>query len=152
MTMEKHQAASCMILKTNEQQWLVPRNIVAEVIKYSFINTSEDKDSGMSFIEWRGCRLPHITLFKPGQCVKPEASEENRVVIVYGLQNPGILPYYSFQISKSPQLLQVGDNDLTQIKTQSLHPGELMQVEVDGIKAIIPQVDYFENSILKRIH
>jgi len=150
--MQKLQSASCMILKTNEQQWLVPRNIIAEVIKYSFIDASEDKDSGLSFIEWRGCRLPHITLFKPGEAVKTDTPEENRVVIVYGLQNPGILPYYSFQISKSPQLLQVDESDMKQINTQSLHPGQLMQVEVEGIKAFIPQVDYFENSILKRIH
>ncbi len=152
MNKQEIQSASCMMLKTNEQQWLVPRNIIAEVIKYSFVDASRDKDSGLSFIEWRGCRLPHITLFKSEGVIETESSGENRVVIVYGLQNPGILPYYSFQISKSPQLLQVSESDLKQIHTPNLHPGELMQVEVDGIKAIIPQVDYFENSILKRIH
>jgi hypothetical protein len=131
---------------------LVPRNIVAEVLRYSFVEFNEDDDSGINSFDWRGCNVPLISNSLLGDIAEADLDEDTRVVICYGLQNNHVLPFYGFTVLKSPQLLQLTETDMTEITDAPLHPGELMKVTMEDAEVIIPKVEYFETPVLKLIH
>lgn len=143
------QKASCMLLGISGKHMLVPRTIVAEVVRYSFINFRKDEIRGIDSFEWRGCQVPHVQSNVIGGTDDTEIDDEARMVIFYGLKDSQKLPFYGLTVRRSPQLVQVGDADLEEIDTESLHPGELMQVRIKDVDAFIPKVDHLENSLLK---
>lgn len=149
MTEESQRKGSCLLLGINDLQMLVPRTIVAEVIRHSFLDFRTDESSGLDSFEWRGCQVPLIRNKVLGDIPESTIDEESRVVIFYGLKKPQQLPFYGVTVTRSPQLLQVGDEDLEEVQGQSLHPAELMKVRVKDSEAFIPKVDHFENALLQ---
>lgn len=143
---------SCVLLKGSNTQMLVPRNLVAEVIRHHFVVLREDDETGLCSFVWRGCRVPHVRNTLLGELAAGDNIEDARMVVFYGLKNTRVLPFYGFSVSHRPRLLQAGEEDLEEIRDAALHPGELMRVAVNGTEAFVPRVDYFEDSILKLIH
>lgn len=141
-----------MLLGISDKNMLVPRTIVAEVVRYSFINFRKDEIRGISSFEWRGCQVPHLGSNVVGSTDDAVIDDEARVVIFYGLKDSQKLPFYGMTVRRSPQLVQVGDEDLEEIEAESLHPGELMQVRIKDVDAFIPKVDHLENSLLKLLN
>jgi hypothetical protein len=74
------------------------------------------------------------------------------MVIFYGLKDSQKMPFYGLTVTRSPQLVQVSDEDLEEVETDSLHPGELMQIRIKDVDAFIPKVDHIENSLLKLLN
>ena len=146
------QKASCMLLGISDRHMLVPRTMIAEVVRYSFINFRKDEIRGVSSFEWRGCQVPHLESNVVGSKQDAEIDDEARMVIFYGLKDSQKMPFYGLTVTRGPQLVQVGDEDLEEIETDSLHPGELMQVRLKDIEAFIPKVDHIENSLLKLLN
>jgi len=146
------QKASCMLLGLKDRQMLVPRTMVAEIVRYSFINFEQDEMRGIDSFEWRGCQVPHLKSNVIGIEEDTEFDDEARVVIFYGLKDTQKMPFYGMTVNRSPQLLQVGDEDLEEIDVESLHPAELMQVRIKDGEAFIPKVDQIENSLLKLLN
>ena len=146
------QKASCLLLSTKSCQMLVPRNIVAEVLRYSFVEFNEEDDSGLHSFAWRGCSVPLISNSLLGEITEGDLDEDTRVVICYGLKDNHMLPFYGFTVLKSPQLLQLTESDMTELTEVPLHPGELMKVTLQDAEVIIPKVEYFEDPVLKNIH
>lgn len=152
MSEHGQQKASCMLLGISDKHMLVPRTIVAEVVRYSFITFRKDEIRGINSFEWRGCQVPHLAGNVVGSQEDSDVDDEARVVIFYGLKDSKKLPYYGMTIRRSPQLVQVGDEDLEEVEAETLHPGELMQVRVKDVDAFIPKVDHLENSLLKLLN
>ena len=146
-----NQKASCMLLKIGEQSMLVPRNIVAEIVRQSFLTIGEDSGKGLRTFEWRGCQVPCVSTGLLGGISEGDVDENTRMVIFYGMKNTNALPFYGFMVSEGPQLLQLGEDDIQEVKAGGLDAGELMQVDVKGNRAFIPKIDYFEDSILKML-
>lgn len=138
---------NCLLLTLNERQILVPRNLVAEVMRYSFLKFETDKRSGLQVFEWRGHQVPHLSGDMFGDKAEVIINEDTKVAILHGLKYQKQLPFYSFTLSRSPRLLRVSEADLKEIKGVELHPGELMQVSLENSTAFIPKVDHFENII-----
>jgi hypothetical protein len=149
MSEHNQQKASCMLLGISGKQMLVPRNMIAEVVRHSFINFRRDEIRGINSFEWRGCQVPHVESNVVGSENASAIDDEARVVIFYGLRDSRKMPFYGMTVNRSPQLLQVGDEDMEEIAPESSHPGELMQVRIKDVNAFIPKVDHIENSLLK---
>ncbi len=152
MSEHGQQKASCMLLGISDKHMLVPRTIVAEVVRYSFITFRKDEIRGIDSFEWRGCQVPHLAGNVVGSKQDADIDDEARVVIFYGLKDSKKLPYYGMTIRRSPQLVQVGDEDLEEMEAVDLHPGELMKVRIKDVDAFIPKVDHLENSLLKLLN
>jgi len=152
MSEHGQQKASCMLLGISDKHMLVPRNIVAEVVRYSFITFRKDEIRGIDSFEWRGCQVLHLAGNVVGSKEDADIDDEARVVIFYGLKDSKKLPYYGMTIRCSPQLVQVGDEDLEEMEAVDLHPGELMKVRIKDVDAFIPKVDHLENSLLKLLN
>lgn len=152
MAEHNQQKASCMLLGLSDRQMLVPRNMIAEVVRFSFINFRRDEIRGINSFEWRGCQVPHVESNVVGNEKDDVIDDEARVVIFYGLKDSQKMPFYGMTVNRSPQLLQVGDEDLEEIDPETLHPAELMQVRIKDVEAFIPKVDHIENSLLKLLN
>lgn len=144
--------SSCLLLTINDTRLLVPRTLVAEVIRHTFVDLEEDEETGLRTFDWRGCRVPHIRNVPGGEIDLGGTQDEARLVIFYGLQDTRALPFYGLSVSRSPQLLLVEEQDLKELDDGSAHPAALMTVTLQGKDAVIPRVDYFENAILKLMH
>ena len=141
--------SNCMLLTLNSSRLLVPRNIVAEVVRYSFLRFTQDPRSGLEFFDWRGRQVPHVRSELLGALADPEVNDDTKVAVFHGLRNRDLLPYYGFTISGSPRLLRVTESDVVQIEENELQSGELMRVTVDKGEACIPKVDYIETSLIE---
>lgn len=139
---------SCLLLPINDLHMLVPRNMVAEVIPYSFLKFELDAQTGLERFEWRGRLVPVISSDRPGDLSGAQDNEEAQVAIFYGLKNQKQLPFYSFAITGNPKLLRVSEGDLEELTDVELHPAELMRISLNEHIAFIPKVDHFENIIL----
>ena len=145
------QKSSCLLLGLNELNMLVPRALVAEVIKYAFVEIKHDETTGLNSFDWRGCQVPMVPGDLIGQLDAKEFDEEARVLIFYGLRHPQDLPFYAITATKSPQLLQVGDEDLVEDIESELQAVELMKIVINGSGAFIPKIDYLENATLESL-
>lgn len=141
--------SSCLLLALDGPAMLVPRTVVAEVLKYSLVGMTRDGESGLDFFDWRGCRVPLAASRVGGDALAATIDDDARIVILYGLTSPQKLPFYGVIANKSPQLLQVGADDLEALQERDLDPGELMRVIAKGAPAYIPRTDHFERSLLK---
>ena len=139
---------NCMLLTLNSLRMLVPRNIVAEVVRYSFLRFTRDADSDLEYFDWRGRRVPHVKSAALCGDAEPEVNEDTKVAVFHGLRNRDLLPYYGFTISGSPRLLRVSEADITQLDTATMHPAEVMRVTIDQGEACIPKVDHIETTLL----
>lgn len=148
-TGQSQQKASCMLLGINDKYMLVPRTMIAEVVRYSFIKVHKDEIRGINAFEWRGCQVPHLESNVIGNGEADKIDDEARVVIFYGLKDSKKMPFYGLTISRSPQLVQVGNADLEEFTPETVHPGELMNVRIKDVEAFIPKVDHIENTLLK---
>lgn len=136
---------NCMLLALQHQNMLVPRNIVAEVIRLSVLRFIRDQHSGLDFFEWRGHKVPLLGSSMLGEAHAVECTDDSKVAVLYGLRSQEQLPYYGITIARSPRLLRLSENDLEHIAGVQLHSGEVMRVRMDQGEAFIPKVDYFES-------
>jgi hypothetical protein len=143
---------NCMLLTLKEQHMLVPRNVVAEVIRFSFLRFNRDIHTGLEFFDWRGHSVPHLSNTVLGEKQEIECNEDTKVAVFHGLRNQQQLPYYGFTIARSPRLLRLSESDLEHIEDAKLHTGELMRVSMSHGEAFIPKVDYFENLIIELLN
>jgi hypothetical protein len=143
------QQASCLLLTLDGPNMLVPRMVVADVLKNTFIELTRDEDSGLEFLEWRSCQVPLVNTAVAGKFIAAKVEEEARLIIFYGLTDPQRLPFYAIMVSRGPQLLQVSAQDMEEISEQPLQDWELMKIKVQGNAAFIPKVDHFERSLLR---
>lgn len=149
------QKASCMLLSISDKNMLVPRTMIAEVVRYNFVNFSHDEMRGINSFEWRGCQVPHLesnVVNSEGGADSTTIDDEARVVVLYGLKDSHKMPFYGVTVTRSPQLLQVGDDDLEEIPVETPHPGELMKVRIKDVDAFIPKVDHLESTLLKLLN
>lgn len=148
---EDQPRASCFLLSARQRQLLVPRNLVAEVVRHSFVEFSEHEESGLVMFSWRGCSVPHVNDSLENGITTKDIDEESRVVVCYGLVNNRKLPFYGITVTVSPQPLQLADNDLEVMADAQLSSDELMKVKFQDKELCIPKVEYLEKSILKLV-
>lgn len=140
---------NCLLLTLGTGSMLVPRNLVAEVVRYSFLRFSQHPLSGLEVFDWRGRQVPHLRSSVLGESAEPNINDDTKVAVFHGLRNRELLPFYGFTICGSPALLRVSEGELLQIDAEAAHPGELMRVAFDQREAYIPKVDYFENGLIE---
>jgi hypothetical protein len=147
---EQAREGNCMLLAFDAHQMLLPRNIVAEVIRHTFVSL-EPHSAGLHQFEWRDRHVPLLEHEELTSLFAVQPGEETRIAVMHGLKDQRKLPFYGIAIARSPKLLRVSEKDIAVVECDPLGRAELMRVTLAEGEAFIPRVDYLENLILEML-
>lgn len=130
---------------------LVPNVAIAEVMPFIEPQTAGDDapDWLLGHIDWRGHRLPLISVEAVQGDPCPAIDRETRVAVINTIKGEGGVPFYAIITRGIPHLVRLGEEDVE--STGALEParGELARVVVDRERATIPDLDTLESLVAK---
>jgi len=144
---DNSQSLQCVMIPVNNRQLLLPNVSIAEVIDFDGTQTGANTpDWLIGFVEWRGLQLPVISYdaANDGELVVP--GENRGRIIVLNTIGPGHArsPFMAMATQGIPSQARLDESQVKQLEAEP-GPADLMQVEVDGETAWIPNLEYLES-------
>ncbi|WP_372964162.1 chemotaxis protein CheW [Marinobacter sp.] len=151
---ENSQSLSCVMIPVSDRQLLLPNVSIAEVVDLN--STSADTNTPdwlVGFIEWRGLNLPVISydVANGGNLVMPGANRGRIIVINTIGPKHEQLPFMALVTQGIPSQNHLTEEQIRELEGQP-GPADLMQVEVDGEAAWIPNLEYLESLAAEARH
>ncbi|AUI69445.1 chemotaxis protein CheW [Beggiatoa leptomitoformis] len=136
--------------------FLLPSTLVAEVTPYTSPTPVADTQPEwlLGTIQWREQKVPVLSINTALSLPTVNISNNYRIVVLYGLEAPQMLPFYAFLATDIPQALSVKPEDLLnpyEEKRKGLIFG-VQLAEKDHLKnAWLPDFTYLEGLIKKSL-
>ena len=141
-----HATVRCLLIPIGDGQILLPSVVIAEVSPDMEVSSETHT---MGFINWRGQRVPLISL-EQTLSLPVIATKKARTVILYGLDYTQTMPFYAFKTTDVPRTHLVKEESLTYSKEVS--SGLVFTVSIDkGDTIWIPDLNYLENIVHKTL-
>ena len=148
---DNSQSLQCVMIPVNDRQLLLPNVSIAEVVDFEGTETGANTpDWLVGFIEWRGLKLPVISYDAAnGEPLVVPGDNRGRIIVLNTI-GPG------HQTSPFMAMVTQGIPSQTRLEAEQLHqrdaepgPADLMQVDVDGELAWIPNLEHLESLAAK---
>ncbi|XKH02091.1 chemotaxis protein CheW [Marinobacter nauticus] len=148
---ENSQSLQCVLIPVHGRQLLLPNVSIAEVVDFEGTETGANTpDWLVGFVEWRGLKLPVISYdaANDGQFVVP--GENRGRIIVLNTIGPGHRksPFMALVTQGIPSQTRLEESQVQKMDAEP-GPADLMQVEVDGDIAWIPNLEHLESLAAK---
>lgn len=148
---ENSQSLQCVLIPVHGRQLLLPNVSIAEVVDFEGTETGANTpDWLVGFVDWRGQKLPVISYdaANHGQFVVP--GENRGRIIVLNTIGPGHQksPFMALVTQGIPSQTRLDEDQVRQLDAEP-GPADLMQVEVDGDIAWIPNLEHLESLAAK---
>jgi hypothetical protein len=144
--------SSCLLIKVDKLQLIVPRVLVAEVVDLEGINFSSSPNKDIKMFEWRDYQVPLVSATLLSEECSTQIHQHSKIIVLHAVVNREKLPFYAFIASANPRLLVVAAGSIEERSGQK-QAGEfspvLMPVKVEGELAVIPRVHQIEKFILE---
>ena len=144
---DNSQTLSCVMIPVGGRQLLLPNVSIAEVVDYA----SNDAGAGApdwlaGHLEWRGLSLPVISYDAAnGGNLSIPGDNRGRIVVLNSISdNNKKLRFMALITQGIPSQVRITEEHLKQLNGEN-GPADLMQVDVDGEAAWIPNLDYLES-------
>lgn len=152
--MDASQAArsTCLLIKVDKLQLIVPRVLVAEVVELEGINFSSSLNKDIKMFEWRDYQVPLVSANLLSEECSTQIHRHSKIIVLHAVVNREKLPFYAFIASTNPRLVVVSASSIEERKGQTQPAGfspVLMPVIVEGEMAAIPRVHQIEKFILE---
>ncbi len=148
---DNSQTLACVMIPMRGRQLLLPNVSVAEVVDFTGINTETGAgDCLVGHLDWRGQRLPVLSYdaANGGESSVPGNSRGRIVVLNTIGDNHSRLPFMALVTQGIPSQTRLSENQIRRLDGET-GPADLMQVDVDGDTAWIPNLEYLESLALK---
>lgn len=144
---ENNQTLACIMIPMIGRQLLLPNVSLAEVVDYR-PDLSRDNDSPAwlaGYMEWRGLNLPIISYDAvSGGELRLPTNLRGRVVILNSIgDDHHEKPFIALLTQGIPSQNRITEGQITRLDSAG-GVADLMEVEVDGERAWIPDLDYLE--------
>lgn len=139
-----------LLIPVKGKQLLLPNVSVAEIIHYLYPQPLDDVPTWLlGTIEWRNQVLPMISFEAIND--EPFVSHEGprRIAVFNGMLDERKLPFYAVLTRGVPRLMRLQPEDISRDDAIPCGPAESMVVSVNGEQAVIPDLEYIENQILR---
>jgi len=137
-----------------ENNLLLPNVAVAEIVPFMNVDLMEDAESSDDWeigrIIWRNIEIPVVSLERIQGKKDLGELRRSRIAIVYTLNGNQKVPYVAIMAQGIPRLIPV-DKDNCEVLDDELVKGVKAWAQVDGRKALIPDLDLIENMLAERI-
>lgn len=144
---DNSQTLFCVMIPVCERQLLLPHVSIAEVVDY----TSKDVEAGapdwlVGRLDWRGLNLPVISYDAAnGSAATVPDENRGRVIVLNTVgEHSKKLRFIALVTQGIPSQVRITEDQVTQLECKN-GPADLMQVDVDGETAWIPNLDYLES-------
>ncbi|MES2627038.1 MAG: hypothetical protein V4628_17255 [Pseudomonadota bacterium] len=143
--------STCLLIKVDKLQLIVPRVLVAEVVDLEGVNFSSSVNKDIKMFEWRDYQVPLVSANLLSEECSIQIQRHSKIIVLHAVVNREKLPFYAFIASTNPRLVVVSTSSI-----EESGPGQsagfspvLMQVMVEGEMAAIPRVRQIEKFILE---
>jgi len=144
---DNSQTLSCVMIPVTRRQLLLPNVSIAEVVDYA----SNDAGTGApdwlaGRLEWRGLNLPVISYDAAnGGTLSVPGENRGRIVVLNSIGDSNKKLRFMALITQGiPSQVRITEDQVKRLDGEN-GPADLMQVEVDGETAWIPNLDYLES-------
>lgn len=148
---ENSQSLSCVMIPVCNRQLLLPNVSIAEVVDFS--STAADANAPewlAGFLDWRGLKLPVISYdaANGGSLTLPGANRGRIIVLNTIGAGHQQAAFMALIIQGIPSQIRLEEEQIRQLDGAT-GPADLMQIEVDGETAWIPNLEYLESLALE---
>jgi chemosensory pili system protein ChpC len=130
---------------------LLPNSAVAEIIGNREAESLDNTPGWFAgFISWRGKQVPLISFEVLTDKESNAAVRGSRIVIFNALGGNDYLPFFATVSSGIPHLIQANQSIVTALAENDQHAdGVLCPVLVEGVPALIPDLDAMEEMLME---
>jgi chemosensory pili system protein ChpC len=143
---DNSQTLSCVMVPMNGRQLLLPNVTIAEVVDYVGASTVADMPEWLvGYLDWRGLQLPIISYDAAnGGKVSVSGDNRGRIIILNTISDHHKdLPFLALITQGIPSQARLTEEQIRKLDGNA-GPADLMEVEVDGENAWIPNLEYIE--------
>ncbi|MGM0768474.1 MAG: chemotaxis protein CheW [Pseudomonadota bacterium] len=144
---ENSQTLSCVIIPMNGRQLLLPNVTIAEVVDYASSDAGANTPEWLvGHLSWRGLELPVISYDAAnGAGLTVPGDNRGRIVVLNTISNHHQkVPFMALVTQGIPSQARLTEEQIRRLEGES-GPADLMQVEVEGDTAWIPNLEYLES-------
>lgn len=165
---------SCLLLPLPQKTLVVPNVQVAEILLNANVQwNSQQKDLFPwleGWLDWRGIFVPLLAwealaedmsihsdeILKKSAIAAnleaPTGDVSSKFAVLHAMTQGSFHAFYAFRLIASPRLLTVNMAQITEDKTSRSDvletlPGQAMAVDIDGLDAFIPDLQYIEDRL-----
>ncbi len=138
---------SCVMIPMNGRQLLLPNVSIAEVVDFASTETMDNAPEWLAGkLEWRGLSLPIISYDGAnGTEVITPAGNRGRIVVLNTIgDHHNKVPFMALVTQGIPSQTRLGEEQIKQTDGDT-GSADLMQVDVDGEIAFIPDLGFLES-------
>jgi len=142
---------SCVMIPMNGRQLLLPNVSIAEVVDYASTETPAGAPEWLAgTLEWRGLNLPVISYDAAnGGATTSANGNRGRIVVLNTIgDHHESVPFMALVTQGIPSQTRLTDDQVKRIEGDT-GSADLMQVEVDGETAFIPDLGFLESLALQ---
>jgi chemosensory pili system protein ChpC len=137
-----------LFLPVTGKSLLVPNVALAEVVPITAVSTIDDMPNWlMGTLEWRKKTIPLVSFEAINDEPFVEAGDYLRIAVMNGCQYGDKMPFYAIALRGTPRMTRVVEEEVIAQESSDLGIAESMSVVVDGVEAIIPNLEYIEAQV-----
>ena len=151
---ENSQSLSCVMIPVSDRQLLLPNVSIAEVVDFTSNDAGANTPDWLAgFLDWRGLTLPVISYDAAnGNKLTIPGDNRGRIIILNTIgPNHQSTPFMALVTQGIPSQARLMEDQIRQLDGDP-GPADLMQVEVDGEPAWIPNLEYLESLAVDARH
>lgn len=153
-TRREYDAVHCLLLPLHNNIAVLPNAAVAEVIPYSEPIAIEDAPGWfVGFITWRDRRVPLVMFEAASDGEAGRIHQGCRIAVLNTLNGNSELPYIAIVMQGLPSLQIVRANTIQYADNSSMQRQSIKAyVNLNGVAAILPDIDDLESRLLRIQH
>ena len=148
MTDTTTQTLHCVLIPMHSRQLLLPNVTIAEVVDHDArLAGADDQPWLAGYLDWRGQSLPVISYEEANEqeATLPEAGRGRIVVLNTIGPDHDRLPFMAIVTRGIPSQARLDAEQVQGKETADAGPADLMQVDLEGEPAWIPNLEYLES-------
>lgn len=151
---QQYDAVHSLLLPLNADIVLLPNAAVAEVIPFSQPETIEDAPEWLlGYISWRDRRIPLVMFETASEGSTGTLHKGCRIAVLNTLNGNNKLPYIAIVMQSLPSLQTVRANTIQYADRPAAQRQSVKAyVNLNGVAAIVPDIDDLEARLLRLHH
>ena len=151
---ENSQSLSCVMIPVSDRQLLLPNVSIAEVVDFNRTDAGASTPEWLvGSLDWRGLTLPVISYDAAnGGTLTVPGDNRGRIIVLNTIgDSHQQAPFMALVTQGIPSQARLVEEQVRKLDGEA-GPADLMQVEVDGEAAWIPNLEYLESLALTARH
>ena len=151
---DNSQSLSCVMIPMSGRQLLLPNVSIAEVVDYASADAGANTPEWLvGYLDWRGLQLPVISYDAAnGGALTVPGDTRGRIVVLNTIgDHHKEVPFMALVTQGIPSQARLAEDQVRKLEGEP-GPADLMQVEVEGEHAWIPNLEFLESLVVKSRH